>query len=64
MKPLTVNLPSEFVKEIDQARERLPGVRSRSAMIHLLAVMGLRFLNEQGTALSVLLQPAEAQVGE
>jgi len=64
MKPLTVNLPTDFIQEIDQARERLPGVRSRSAMIHLLAVMGLRSLEERGTSISLLLQPAEVQPAE
>jgi hypothetical protein len=47
MRSVTVLLPDEFVDEVDQTTQEMPGVRSRSAALHLLAVLGLRILRDE-----------------
>lgn len=64
MRSLTVLLPVEFIEKIDDAKVRLPGVRSRSATLHLLAALGLQSLSKDGMTITLAAKPEAAPVGE
>ena len=60
MRTLTIILPDEFVQDIDDLKGRMPGVRSRSAVLHVLASIGLKAVRDPESVVPMPVLPDAA----